>query len=167
MCFSLSSLSPHTHYSDGFPFPPSWLACDAVSGIAFFYDPDGYSIEIVEREKEYEDMPEFGIAQTMIRCKRLEQTIEFFKKHFGMSLVRKAIRPGDFTNAFMASVPTSLLSEMPSNVEGNEAKPFVQKLYSQNVPVLELTHNEGVDQKDFEYYTGNEEGRKGYASYHE
>lgn len=128
-----------------------------MSGIAFFSDPDGYSIEIVEREKGYQDMPTFGIAQTMIRTKRLNDTINFFQNHFNMTLVRKAGIPGDFVNAFMATVPQSLKDEMPQDIEDREsAKAFVAKLYSNLIPVLELTHNEGVDQLDFEYHSGNE-----------
>merc|ERR1719333_1477512 len=82
-----------------------------MKGLAFALDPDGYWIEIVRREKL--GWPEYyNLSQTMMRVKDGPATIEFYKKHFGMTMIRKMDMPQyKFTNYFLASLEPQELEE--------------------------------------------------------
>lgn len=115
-------------------------------------------MELVQR-KPKDDVPEFALAQTMFRVKHPQDTIDFYTKHFGMSLVRKSVHD-HFTNFFLATVPSGVNVPDP---EGDEARGFVQDLYANCIPVLELTHNHGVEDQEGDYYSGNADPRKGFG----
>ena len=75
--------------------------------IAFVYDPDGYWVEIVERDDVAAgvDAPYFSYAQTMVRCKDPKPSLEFYTKDLGMTLVRET-HADTFSIYFLATLPT-------------------------------------------------------------
>ncbi|KAH0450950.1 hypothetical protein IEQ34_021642 [Dendrobium chrysotoxum] len=56
--------------------------------IAFIEDPDGYKFELLERGPTPEPL-----CQVMLRVGDLDRSIEFYKKAFGMDLLRKRDNP--------------------------------------------------------------------------
>ncbi|XP_020572271.1 probable lactoylglutathione lyase, chloroplastic [Phalaenopsis equestris] len=88
--------------------------------IAFIEDPDGYKFELLERGPTPEPL-----CQVMLRVGDLDRSIEFYKKAFGMDLLRKRDNPEyKYTIAMMGYGP-----------EDKSA-------------VLELTYNYGVKEYD-------------------
>ncbi|OMO91048.1 hypothetical protein COLO4_18658 [Corchorus olitorius] len=88
--------------------------------IAFIEDPDGYKFEILERRLTSEPL-----CQVMLRVGDLDRSIKFYKKAFGMDLLRKKDNPDyKYTTAIMGYGP-----------EDENA-------------VLELTYNYGVTDYD-------------------
>ncbi|CAK9166092.1 unnamed protein product [Ilex paraguariensis] len=88
--------------------------------IAFIEDPDGYKFELLEREPTPEPL-----CQVMLRVGDLDRSINFYKKAFGMELLRKRDNPEyKYTIAMMGYGP-----------EDKNA-------------VLELTYNYGVKEYD-------------------
>ncbi|KAL8136770.1 hypothetical protein V2J09_002771 [Rumex salicifolius] len=86
------------------------------SHIAFVKDPDGYTFELIQREKIGEPL-----CQVMLRVGDLERSIKFYEKAMGMKLLRKIDRPEyKYTLAMMGYGP------------------------EEEVTVLELTYNYGV-----------------------
>ncbi|KMZ72485.1 Lactoylglutathione lyase [Zostera marina] len=84
--------------------------------IAFIEDPDGYKFELLERDATPEPF-----CQVMLRVGDLDRSIEFYKKAFGMELLRRRDNPEyKYTIAMMGYGP-----------EDKNA-------------VLELTYNYGV-----------------------
>ncbi|KAG7030441.1 putative lactoylglutathione lyase, chloroplastic [Cucurbita argyrosperma subsp. argyrosperma] len=91
--------------------------------IAFVEDPDGYKFELIERGPTPEPL-----CQVMLRVGDLDRSIEFYKKAYGMELLRKRDNPDyKYTIAMMGYGP-----------EDKNA-------------VLELTYNYGVT----DYEKGN------------
>ncbi|KAL5786236.1 hypothetical protein ACOSQ2_008628 [Xanthoceras sorbifolium] len=88
--------------------------------IAFIEDPDGYKFELLERGPTPEPL-----CQVMLRVGDLDRAINFYKKAFGMELLRKRDNPEyKYTIAMMGYGP-----------EDKNA-------------VLELTYNYGVSEYD-------------------
>ncbi|KAL6985429.1 lactoylglutathione lyase [Sarracenia purpurea var. burkii] len=88
--------------------------------IAFIEDPDGYKFELLERDPTPEPL-----CQVMLRVGDLERSINFYKKAYGMELLRKRDNPEyKYTIAMMGY--------------GAEDKNAV----------LELTYNYGVKEYD-------------------
>ncbi|KAJ4830758.1 hypothetical protein Tsubulata_020791 [Turnera subulata] len=88
--------------------------------IALIEDPDGYTFELLERGATPEPL-----CQVMLRVGDLDRAINFYKKAFGMRLLRKKDSPEDkYTVAFMGYGP-----------EDKSA-------------VLELTYNYGITDYD-------------------
>ncbi|WRX33455.1 Glyoxalase/fosfomycin resistance/dioxygenase domain - like 9 [Theobroma cacao] len=88
--------------------------------IAFIEDPDGYKFELLERGPTPEPL-----CQVMLRVGDLDRSINFYKKAFGMELLRKKDNPEyKYTIAMMGYGP-----------EDKNA-------------VLELTYNYGVTEYD-------------------
>jgi len=113
-----------------------------MKGLAFALDPDGYWVELVRGDGS---VGRYTLAQTMLRVKDPEKSLDFYTKHFGMTLLSKGDYDG-FSLYFLGSVP-----------EGESSLPPGR-------PVLELTHNHGTeDDADFAYLSGNEDGRKGFG----
>ncbi|CAN6456603.1 unnamed protein product [Victoria cruziana] len=88
--------------------------------IAFVEDPDGYKFELIERGATPEPL-----CQVMLRVGDLDRAIDFYKRAFGMELLRKRDNPAyKYTIAMMGYGP-----------EDKNA-------------VLELTYNYGVSEYD-------------------
>ncbi|GMY17592.1 probable lactoylglutathione lyase, chloroplastic [Fagus crenata] len=88
--------------------------------IAMIEDPNGYKFELLERGPTPEPL-----CQVMLRVGDLDRSINFYKKAFGMELIRKRDNPEyKYTNAMMGYGP-----------EDKNA-------------VLELTYNYGVTEYD-------------------
>ncbi|GAB4854306.1 hypothetical protein Ancab_022892 [Ancistrocladus abbreviatus] len=88
--------------------------------IAFVEDPDGYKFELLQRGPTPEPL-----CQVMLRVGDLDQSINFYRKAFGMELLRKRENPNyKYTVAMMGYGP-----------EDKSA-------------VLELTYNYGVTEYD-------------------
>ncbi|XP_065631215.1 probable lactoylglutathione lyase, chloroplastic isoform X2 [Quercus suber] len=88
--------------------------------IAMIEDPNGYNFELLERGPTPEPL-----CQVMLRVGDLDRSIKFYKKAFGMELLRKRDNPEyKYTNAIMGYGP-----------EDKNA-------------VLELTYNYGVTEYD-------------------
>ena len=111
--------------------------------IAFVYDPDGYWVEIVEREKgvvpdSAAPPPYFSYAQTMLRVKDPKPSLAFYTERLGMRLVR-ATHAETFSIYFLATLPADAV--LPADLASPEAREFVKReLYPRCVPILELTH---------------------------
>eukprot|EP00931_Biecheleriopsis_adriatica_P058644 TRINITY_DN34970_c0_g1_i1.p1 TRINITY_DN34970_c0_g1~~TRINITY_DN34970_c0_g1_i1.p1 ORF type:complete len:422 (+),score=79.81 TRINITY_DN34970_c0_g1_i1:58-1266(+) len=133
-----------------------------MKGLAFALDPDGYWIEIVRREKL--GWPEYyNLSQTMMRVKDGPASVEFYTKHFGMTLLRKMDKPEyKFTNYFLACVePDELKFALENDPESNHAggidvtKPngLTKVLWN---TCLELTWNHGTEKDpSFKVHDGN------------
>lgn len=88
--------------------------------IAFIEDPDGYKFELLEREPTPEPL-----CQVMLRVGDLDRSINYYKKAFGMQLLRKRDNPDNkYTIAMMGYGPEDKNT------------------------VLELTYNYGVREYD-------------------
>ena len=124
-----------------------------MKGLAFAYDPDKYWVEIVKRG--FKSSKEFCFAQTMLRIKDPKKSILFYQS-LGMQLVCEK-HFDDFSLYFMASNIAPITVDPASD----ESKTLLSSL---SVPVLELTHNHGVEaQPDFVHFNGNEQGRQGFG----
>lgn len=130
-----------------------------MKGLAFVFDPDGYWIEIVERTPKA-DAPKYTFAQTMLRVKDPKKSVPFYTAHLGMTLVRES-HFADFSLYFLATLPQGTSVPDPGS---DEAKPFVRGLYAECVPVLELTHNHGLENDaEFVHNNGNVEPTRGFG----
>lgn len=113
-----------------------------MKGLAFALDPDGYWVELVRGGGA---AGPYTLAQTMLRVKDPKASLEFYTKHLGMTLLSQG-NYGSFSLYFLGSVPEGATSLPPGR------------------PVLELTHNHGTeDDASFAYFSGNEDGRKGFG----
>ena len=84
-----------------------------MKSIAFAYDPDKYWVEIVSRgtpaaaaaspSAPLPALPEFVLAQTMVRVKDPVKSIPFYTEHMGMTKILGK-NFGSFTNYFLASL---------------------------------------------------------------
>eukprot|EP00932_Pfiesteria_piscicida_P020870 SRR837773.7670.p2 GENE.SRR837773.7670~~SRR837773.7670.p2 ORF type:complete len:307 (-),score=80.34 SRR837773.7670:9-821(-) len=118
-----------------------------MKGLAFALDPDGYWIEIVQREAGLFKEPR-NLSQVMMRVKDGEKTVAFYRDIMGMSLVREMVVPNDFTNYFLMG-----LSEEERAAPQDAWEKMPKRLWR---PALELTHNHGTEKDDsFQVHTGN------------
>jgi len=132
--------------------------------IAFAYDPDLYWVELVERDPASNLVPQFALAQTMIRVKDPAPSLAFYTQHLGMTHVRTS-HNSDFSTYFLASLPLGCSPPPPADPTSADAKKYlVEELYPRGIPVLEFTHNHCTE-KDaaFSYANGNETGRRGFG----
>lgn len=131
-----------------------------MKGLAFALDPDGYWVEIVRREKL--GWPEYyNLSQTMMRVKDGPATVEFYRRHFGMTLIRAMHMPQyKFTNYFMVSATPAELAaaakldpENPGRIDPERPNAITKVMW--NV-CLELTWNHGTEQDaNFKVHDGN------------
>jgi lactoylglutathione lyase len=122
-----------------------------MKGLAFALDPDGYWIELVQRQPGVH-REAFNLSQTMMRVKDGPKTVEFYRDIMGMHLCWEMVIPGDFTNYFLANLSEEqkLAAPDPASREGFS---FVNRLWQ---PALELTFNHGTEKDDtFAIHTGN------------
>lgn len=128
-----------------------------MKGLAFAYDPDGYWVEIVKWSDKNTIQNDFNFSQTMLRCKDAKKSIAFFEA-LGMKLIH-SIKFDDFSLYFMVSNVDDTFILDSLTVE--EVRVHLSKWFG---PSLELTHNHGTeDDKDINYFNGNEEGRQGFG----
>lgn len=59
-----------------------------MKGLAFAYDPDGYYIELVPRDKEANHPEPFNLGQTMLRVKDVEKTLDFYTGEGGLGMTK-------------------------------------------------------------------------------
>jgi len=135
-----------------------------MKGLAFALDPDGYWVEIVRRQDL--GWPEYyNYSQTMMRVKDGPATAEFYKKYFGMTILRQMDMPQwKFTNYFLASLEPEELVEAakldPDNSHTgglNAAVPNGLTKVLWNC-CLELTWNHGTEKDpNFQVHNGNDQ----------
>lgn len=120
-----------------------------MKGLAFALDPDGYWIEIVQRQAGLFKEP-CNLSQVMMRVKDGPKTLAFYRDVMGMKLVREMrMDQYKFTNYFLMNVSDE--EEQASPEEHKETLP--KRLWQ---PALELTHNHGTEDDDsFQVHTGN------------
>lgn len=120
-----------------------------MKGLAFALDPDGYWIEIVQREAGLFKEPR-NLSQIMMRVKDGKKTVEFYRDIMGMDLVQDMVVPNDFTNFFMM-----ILSDEEKATPQTEWPSLPTRLWR---PALEFTHNHGTETTDgFQVHNGNAE----------
>lgn len=69
-----------------------------MKGLAFAYDPDGYYVELVPRDKEAHHPERYNLGQTMLRVKDIEKTLDFYTGEGGLGMTK--VRPTTFVQAF-------------------------------------------------------------------
>lgn len=82
-------------------FWPSYVCCadeGRMKGLAFAYDPDGYWIELVSRNKEAGHPEKYNLGQTMIRIKNVDKSLDFYTGEGGMGMTKVSKRPYPRTN---------------------------------------------------------------------
>ena len=117
-----------------------------MSGLAFVYDPDGYWIEVIPREKT--DYTGYNLSQTMLRVKDPQKSLAFYRDVLGMEVVKERhFEEAAFSLYFLTSARRN----------GEDADKNPRTLYH---PILELTHNHGTEKDEsFSYHNGNVEPR--------
>mmetsp|Transcript_23003 Transcript_23003/g.57648 ORF Transcript_23003/g.57648 Transcript_23003/m.57648 type:complete len:330 (+) Transcript_23003:136-1125(+) len=130
-----------------------------MKGLAFAYDPDGYWIEIIKRDEEFNKTTrEFNYAQTMLRIKDPAKSIAFYE-NFGMKLVDERHFPadkGDFSLFFLCTPMEDDVS-LPDPKNEDAGRKFMKTRFH---PVLELTHNHGTEKQEGRvYHDGNSDPR--------
>ena len=153
-----------------------------MKSIAFAYDPDKYWVEIVSRgtpaaaspSAPLPALPEFVLAQTMVRVKDPAKAIPFYTEQMGMTKILGK-NFGSFTNYFLASLdaggseragmPVLPMDAIPDPEDADAAGSFIKnELYPRCIPVLELTFNHGTETDDaFAHTNGNEAGKRGFG----
>lgn len=63
-----------------------------MKGLAFMYDPDGYWIELVARNKEAGHPEPYNLGQTMLRIKDVEKSLDFYTGEGGMGMTKVCVR---------------------------------------------------------------------------
>ncbi|KAL8451922.1 hypothetical protein Emag_002574 [Eimeria magna] len=120
--------------------------------IAFVKDPDGYWIELCNRNPNARFPEKFNLSQTMIRVKNPQKSLAFYRDLLGMKLIATK-KHDDFSLYFLTHLESHV--EAPRDPESVEAMEFLKKLWQ---PVLELTHNHGTENDpSFKYHNGNDE----------
>lgn len=59
-----------------------------MKGLAFAYDPDGYWIELVPRDKGATHPEQYNLGQTMLRVKDVEKTLKFYTGQGGLGMTK-------------------------------------------------------------------------------
>ncbi|KAL8451923.1 hypothetical protein Emag_002575 [Eimeria magna] len=115
-------------------------------------DPDGYWIELCNRNPNARFPEKFNLSQTMYRVKDPQKSLAFYRDLLGMKHIA-TVKHDDFSIYILAHVESNV--EAPSDPESPEAMEFVKKLWQ---PVLELIHNHGTENDpSFKYHNGNDE----------
>lgn len=63
-----------------------------MKGLAFAYDPDGYWIELVSRNKEAGHPETYNLGQTMLRIKDVDKSLDFYTGEGGMGMTKVSKR---------------------------------------------------------------------------
>lgn len=64
-----------------------------MKGLAFAYDPDGYWIEVVKRNKDAGHPETYNLGQTMLRIKDVDKSLDFYTGEGGMGMTKVSKRP--------------------------------------------------------------------------
>lgn len=144
-----------------------------MKGLAFCLDPDGYWVEIVRRQNLA--WPEYqNLSQTMMRVKDGPATVEFYTKHFGMTLLRQMDMPQyKFTNFFLASLTPEEMKAALNDLPPEEKETFKDG-FDPTKPnsitkvlwntTLELTWNHGTENDpNMQVCNGNGDGPQGFG----
>lgn len=59
-----------------------------MKGLAFAYDPDGYWIELVPRDKGATHPEQYNLGQTMLRVKDVKKTLDFYTGQGGLGMTK-------------------------------------------------------------------------------
>lgn len=59
-----------------------------MKGLAFAYDPDGYWIELVARDKEAGHPEKYNLGQTMLRVKDVSKALDFYCGQGGLGMTK-------------------------------------------------------------------------------
>lgn len=59
-----------------------------MKGLAFAYDPDGYWIELVSRDKEALHPEPYNLGQTMLRVKDIDKSLDFYTGEGGLGMTK-------------------------------------------------------------------------------
>eukprot|EP01059_Diplonema_ambulator_P035375 TRINITY_DN8297_c0_g1_i1.p1 TRINITY_DN8297_c0_g1~~TRINITY_DN8297_c0_g1_i1.p1 ORF type:complete len:335 (+),score=101.53 TRINITY_DN8297_c0_g1_i1:61-1065(+) len=131
-----------------------------MKGLAFCLDPDGYWIELVKRSEGHGLKTPYNLAQTMIRVKNGEESVAFYEKYFGMTLVYESHHPeAKFSNFFMAQLTPEMKAKLPPSGTP-EQKAFLMSLHD---PILELTFNHGTEKEEGPVYHNGNTDPKGFG----
>ena len=80
-----------------------------MKGLAFVLDPDGYWIEVIKRAADSPITNKFTFAQTMLRVKDPEKSLDFYCGKLGMTLLSSSVigegQSWAFSLYFLAHVP--------------------------------------------------------------
>eukprot|EP00903_Cladosiphon_okamuranus_P017639 g16246.t2 len=121
-----------------------------MKGLAFAYDPSGYWVELVKRNKEASFPEKFNLGQTMLRVKDANKSLAFYAG-MGMTKVCELHFDG-FSLYFLQSLPSEEMARLPAS-DSPEAYSRMGQSWE---PVLELTHNHGTESDPtFSYHDGN------------
>ncbi len=137
-----------------------------MKGLAFAYDPDGYWVELVKRDKSPKNSPAFALSQTMLRIKDPKKSLPFYTELLGMQLVAARHFPpekGDFSLYFLCN-RADIEAELPPP-ESPQAMEYIRNvLYTKSTCILELTHNHGTENEtDLTLNNGNTEPTRGFG----
>eukprot|EP01006_Ploeotia_vitrea_P025342 TRINITY_DN58219_c1_g1_i1.p1 TRINITY_DN58219_c1_g1~~TRINITY_DN58219_c1_g1_i1.p1 ORF type:complete len:328 (+),score=56.74 TRINITY_DN58219_c1_g1_i1:64-1047(+) len=123
-----------------------------MKGLAFALDPDGYWVEIVKRDPDSGIKNKYNFSQTMIRVKDPKKSLEFYQKHFGMTLMcERHFESAKFSLYFLGTCG----EDEKASLVGKEKDDMVPLKRRFN-PILELTHNHGTeDQEGPVHHNGN------------
>ena len=106
----------------------------SVKGVAFVFDPDGYSIEIIRRNPESPVKEKWSLAITMMRVKDAEKSHHFYGTLLGLNQRHHL----DFSQAGFSC---KLWGHGPSMEETGEKMPTGNRWD----PCLALMHNLGTE----------------------
>ena len=59
-----------------------------MKGLAFAYDPSGYWVELVKRNKDAGHPEAFNLGQTMLRIKDVDKSLDFYTGQGGMGMTK-------------------------------------------------------------------------------
>lgn len=129
------------------------------------YDPDGYLVKLFPRQSlgEAEEKNQYLLCQAGLKVLNGEKSVDFYSKLLNMTLVHSST-----TNSAEGKVSNYCLATLPSTVSTSfdtTETETIEKLYRENVPVLELSQvsNDLVAEKDFAYRSGNKEPFRGFG----
>ncbi|CAN0074780.1 unnamed protein product [Discosporangium mesarthrocarpum] len=124
-----------------------------MKGIAFVYDPDGYWIELVQRNEAAGHPEEYNLGQTMLRVKDINKSLNFYTGPGGLGMSKVCEKHfSDFSLYFLQSLTPEERATLPPP----QSAEAYARMGCSWAPVLELTHNHGTeDNPDFKYHDGN------------
>eukprot|EP00752_Nemacystus_decipiens_P012878 g11400.t1 len=121
-----------------------------MKGLAFAYDPSGYWVELVKRNKEAGFPEIFNLGQTMLRVKDADKSLAFYAG-IGMTKVCE-LHFETFSLYFLQSLPSEEVAGLPVP----DSPDAYSRMGRSWEPVLELTHNHGTENDpNFSYHDGN------------
>ncbi|CAM9090744.1 unnamed protein product [Laminaria digitata] len=126
-----------------------------MKGLAFAYDPDGYWIELVKRNKDAGHPETYNLGQTMLRIKDVDKSLEFYTGEGGMGMTKVCeVHYESFSLYFLQSLSSEEVSSLPAA----DTPSAYERMGRSWAPVLELTHNHGTESDpEFSYHDGNTE----------